>query len=200
MTAPRLAGRRASIRVRAALAGGLVFGLAAGLTVASWTDAEFVTNTFTAGTINVQTSANGSAYSTTDPLVVSVTGVFPGSTGAVYLPVKVQTTSASVAGTVTMTHAANTTAGLTAALLYRVIRNSATCNATAFTNAATADRIVLSQNVSALTGSTTVGSAMANSGNELLLCFEFTLPTTAAAALRSTSTPALTWTFTATSS
>ena len=47
---------RASIKVRAALAGGLVFGLAAGLTVASWTDAERVGATFTASTFNLQTS------------------------------------------------------------------------------------------------------------------------------------------------
>ena len=57
MTGSRLPeSPRASIKVRAALAGGLVFGLAAGLTVASWTDAERVGATFTASSFNLQTN------------------------------------------------------------------------------------------------------------------------------------------------
>ena len=75
MTGSRLPERpRASIKVRAALAGGLVFGLAAGLTVASWTDAERVGATFTASTFNLQTSVQGAAYTSTGGSTGTVTG------------------------------------------------------------------------------------------------------------------------------
>ena len=199
MTAPRPPRRRASIRVRAALAGGLVFGLAAGLTVASWTDAEFVGTTFTAGTIDLQVKAGTAAYTNAATISATVTDVFPGATGAAYLPVLVQTTTPSVAGTVTMTHSAFTGTGLTASLRYRVIR-AATCNAAAFTAAAAGDYVVGTSTltaaplVSAAMTPTVIGTASANSGSTISLCFEFSLLAAANANLRSTtSTPALVW-------
>ena len=54
---------RTSIRVRAALAAGLVMGVAAGMTVASWTDAEFVSGQFTASSFGIEVNVNGAGYS-----------------------------------------------------------------------------------------------------------------------------------------
>jgi len=52
-------GRRLSRRgtVRAILAGGLVLGVGAAITLAAWNDSEFATGTFTAGSFNIQGSA-----------------------------------------------------------------------------------------------------------------------------------------------
>lgn len=43
-------------KVRAMLAGGLVLGVGAAITLAAWTDSEFATGTFTAGSFNLEGS------------------------------------------------------------------------------------------------------------------------------------------------
>ncbi|MGE3194019.1 MAG: SipW-dependent-type signal peptide-containing protein, partial [Microbacteriaceae bacterium] len=67
----------ASLRVRAALAGGLVLGVSAGLTVASWTDAEYTSSTFTASAFGMQSSVDGAAFSSSATLSASVSGLYP---------------------------------------------------------------------------------------------------------------------------
>ncbi|MFC7432599.1 MULTISPECIES: SipW-dependent-type signal peptide-containing protein [unclassified Agrococcus] len=51
-------------KVRAMLAGGLVLGVGAAITLAAWTDSEFATGTFTAGAFNLEgsTTAADSGY------------------------------------------------------------------------------------------------------------------------------------------
>lgn len=49
-------------RARALLAGGLVLGVGAAVTLAAWNDSEFATGTFTAGTYNLQGSTNGTDF------------------------------------------------------------------------------------------------------------------------------------------
>lgn len=49
-------------RLRAILAGGLVLGVGAAITLAAWTDNEFATGIFTAGQFNLQGSTDGSTY------------------------------------------------------------------------------------------------------------------------------------------
>jgi len=51
-------------KVRAMLAGGLVLGVGAAITLAAWTDSEFATGTFTAGSFNLEgsTTAADSGY------------------------------------------------------------------------------------------------------------------------------------------
>ncbi|MHA7306634.1 SipW-dependent-type signal peptide-containing protein [Arthrobacter sp. TMN-49] len=49
-------------KVKAILAGGLVLGVGAAITLAAWNDSEFVTGIFTAGHFNVQGSANGTDF------------------------------------------------------------------------------------------------------------------------------------------
>lgn len=198
---------RASIRVRAALAGGLVLGLCAGLTVASWTDAEFVTGTFTGSTFELETSLNGgTSYSNAATISPSATGVYPGTTGAVYIPVIVRTSSVSTGGTVSLSHAAiGSPTGLTSVLHYRVIRGAATCTASAFTGSATyvvgSSTFTAAPLVSAALASTPGLALPAAAGTGITYCFEFSL---AASGLlqttyQSTTTSTMTWTFSGTS-
>jgi predicted ribosomally synthesized peptide with SipW-like signal peptide len=49
-------------RVKAVLAGGLVLGLGAAITLAAWNDSEFATGTFSTGHFNVQGSADGTTF------------------------------------------------------------------------------------------------------------------------------------------
>ncbi|HWM34874.1 MAG TPA: SipW-dependent-type signal peptide-containing protein [Pseudolysinimonas sp.] len=127
-TSPR---PRASLRVRAALAGGLVLGLGAGATVASWTDAASVTGAVTAGMLLLETRVGAGDFTPATTVAATVSGIYPGTTGAVYLPVVVRTAPTSVSGTVSFSHAATTAGGLSSVLRYRVIR-SATCTSGAF--------------------------------------------------------------------
>jgi predicted ribosomally synthesized peptide with SipW-like signal peptide len=55
-----------SKKVRAILAGGLVLGVGAAVTLAAWNDSEFAKETFTAGSFNLQGSASGAVGSYTD--------------------------------------------------------------------------------------------------------------------------------------
>lgn len=48
-------------RVNAVLAGGLVLGVGAAVTLAAWNDSEFATGTFTAGSFNLEGSTTGAA-------------------------------------------------------------------------------------------------------------------------------------------
>lgn len=54
--------RTKSRKVRALLAGGLILGIGAAVTLAAWNDSEFATGTFTAGAFNLVGSANGTTF------------------------------------------------------------------------------------------------------------------------------------------
>jgi len=58
-----------SRRIRAVLAGGLVVGVGAAITLAAWNDSEFASSTFTAGSFDMLGSTDGSAFAnhTTGP-------------------------------------------------------------------------------------------------------------------------------------
>ncbi|MFF1571254.1 SipW-dependent-type signal peptide-containing protein [Leifsonia sp. NPDC058292] len=63
--APPESGRRRgfrSRRVKAILAGGLVLGVGAAVTLAAWNDSEFAQGTFTAGTFNLVGSTDGTTF------------------------------------------------------------------------------------------------------------------------------------------
>ncbi|WP_455835167.1 SipW-dependent-type signal peptide-containing protein [Pseudarthrobacter siccitolerans] len=49
-------------KVRAILAGGLVLGIGAAVTLAAWNDSDFAKGTFSAGVFNLQGSTNGTAF------------------------------------------------------------------------------------------------------------------------------------------
>lgn len=53
---------RKAPKIRAVLAGGLVLGIGAAVTLAAWNDSEFARGTFTAGTLNLEGSTNGTSF------------------------------------------------------------------------------------------------------------------------------------------
>ncbi|WOQ16798.1 SipW-dependent-type signal peptide-containing protein [Raineyella sp. W15-4] len=55
-----------SHRIRALLAGGVVLGVGAAVTLAAWNDSEFAKGDFAAGTFNLEGSTDGTTYSQHD--------------------------------------------------------------------------------------------------------------------------------------
>jgi predicted ribosomally synthesized peptide with SipW-like signal peptide len=192
---------RASIKVRAALAGGLVFGLAAGLTVASWTDAERVGSTFTASTFDIQSSVQGAGYTNSASLTASVTGLYPGSLS--YFSLKVKTAAVSAAGTVSLSAAANST-GLAAVLRYRIVQTLLTCNAVAFTGSpifvvGTGGGTPTYKLVSTALAATPGLAVTANAGTEVGYCIELGLAPTGVPQSNAGTSGTPTWNITGTS-
>lgn len=122
-----------ALRLRAVLAGGLVLGVGTAVTLASWTDNEFATGSFTSSVFDTQSSVNGSAYAdnnTSPGATVTVSGPFaPGVTS--YFPVLIRTKPNSIAGTVTLAGATlggTDAATLGAALVYSVVKTTGSCD------------------------------------------------------------------------
>ena len=200
------------LRVRALLAGGLVLGIGAAVTLAAWNDSEFATANITTSTFNTESSVGGTAYvdNVTSPgtsVTLPVGAFSPGTTG--YLPVLVRTKATSIAGTVALGGAVFTgtdAALLSTAFVYRVVRTTATCDATAFTGtptwvvgtstASAAPALTVGQN-GGVTNVVAAG-APAAPGTATGFCFEVTLPASAASTLQG-KTAAATWQFLATS-
>ena len=57
--------RTFGVKARAILAGSLVLGVGAAVTLASWNDSEFASSAFTGGKYNIQSSLNGMTWSDT---------------------------------------------------------------------------------------------------------------------------------------
>ena len=201
MTGPRLSERpRASIKVRAALAGGLVFGLAAGLTVASWTDAERVGATFTASSFDLQSSLQGSAFTNSASVSGNVAGLYPGSLA--YISLKVKTAAVSTAGTVSLSAAADS-AGLDAVLRYRVVQTAAACTSTAFTGSpvyVVGSAAPAYQQVNAALAATPGLALSANAGTEVDYCIELGMPLGVVQAGNAGTSGIVTWNIIGTSS
>ncbi|WP_181408853.1 SipW-dependent-type signal peptide-containing protein [Schumannella soli] len=196
-----------SVRVRAAIAGGLALGLGAGFTLASWNDAEFAKATFSASRFGTQSSLNGGAYAdnaTAPGATVALSGMVPNS--PVYTMVRIRTNAQSVVGTATLGGAVMSGTGGT--LLgqwtqYRVVRvdPAATCDATAFAGtpnwvvgaADTAPLITTGQN----SGVTNVLAAATSAapGTATAFCFQTYLALSAPTTTQSLTGTAV-WTFT----
>lgn len=138
--------RNGFTRLRAVLAGALVLGAGATMTLAAWTDQEVATGSFAASVFDVLSSPDGTPLTShgTAPgatLTFAATGLSPGTSA--FAPLDVATSTAStVGGTLTLTAiSAATTAGigLGDALRYRIVRlanTSTVCQASAFTTPA----------------------------------------------------------------
>lgn len=195
-------------KVKAVLAGGLVLGVGAAVTLASWTDQAYVDATFGTSSFNIQvdTQGGGEAWVEADTeaaasdlvFSVGVEALVPG--GTVYAPVSLQTDPAgSVAGTVTLEGAAAGAGGdeaLFDALRYTVtaLEEDTRCAAGSVAGETLAD------------GPLTTGSdpgaitLAADGGNQVDLCFAVSLPRDVDrnTALQGVSTSAL-WRFAASS-
>jgi predicted ribosomally synthesized peptide with SipW-like signal peptide len=197
----------ASRRLRAVLAGGLVLGLGAAVTLAAWTDQETAAGSFDASIFNTESSIDRTTWaSNTNPPVATftaVTGMSPSS--STFAPFNVRTTAATtVAGSVTLTATTRTltTGSLTEVLEYRIARlatATTTCNAT---NIAAGTYLTGAGGAWLDAGTlpaSPVASAIGAAGAELRYCLEVRIKSTAANSYQG-ATGTLTWTFGAISS
>ena len=177
MTSTTITSR--SRRIRAVLAGGLVLGAGAAITLAAWNDSEHTAATFTAGRFGVVGSTDGSSFAdhATSGAAASlaftapVGAMAPGST--VYALFAVKTVSPSVAGQVQLVSDNAGITGLGPSLRYSVsVISGTTCNSTTFA----AGTLVVPA-TSLLTANGTGPQALsADGGSTVNYCFAVTLP------------------------
>jgi len=199
-------------KVRAVMAGGVVLGIGAAVTLAAWNDSEFAQGIFTTGQFNLEGSIDGAAFDDNDTeasaaeMTFSAENMVPGET--TYAPFWVRLDAAT---TVDGTIAADTGLSLvsadnegsednTEALSYNVyqIPADATCEAAAADGAtaiAAADTLSTSDIGPATTIELAAGDEEAP-GGAVQLCFEITADDDTLA--QGTTTTA-TWEVTATS-
>lgn len=190
---PRITSRR----IRAILAGGLVLGLGAAVTLAAWNDSEFASGSFAAGTFDLEGSAtNGTTFtehaSLGSPvaLTFAATNVSPGT--SYYAPFAVRlAANTSYDATVTMTNAASS--GSLAGLTYKVL-DSGTWGCTSSTTGSTV--VTAGTALGTVPGSTTFALTQgsgASPGAAKFLCFVVT----ADSSLVQGTTANVTWQFNA---
>jgi len=170
--------RLLSRRIRALLAGGLVFGVGATMTLAAWNDSEYGNATFTAGRFDIVGAIDGATFSSHPvgtPAALSFSAPFsamaPGNT--VYALFSVRTANPSVAGTLQLSVASTAGTGLGTYLRYGV-RSIAgtTCNGTTYS----AGTAVVPDNSTMATGGTGTQAVAANGGTTVNYCIAVTLP------------------------
>lgn len=202
--APEVAAapRNRSRKIKALLAGGLVLGLGAAVTLAAWTDNEWATATFTSGHFNLVGSADGLNFSdhptTGAPATLSFSTGFnnlsPNTTVAALYALRLDTpTTVSATGVVT---AAVGTGTAEANLTYRIVEVGAVDQCTTDTNGL--GPIVSSSSMDTVTNPQTFNLAQGSNGNPgstILLCIQVT----AGPGLAQDTSATGTWTFTATS-
>src|SRR5690606_10557662 len=93
------------LRVRALLAGAMVLGVGAVLTLAAWTDQEQAKTTVTAGTVAIESQVSGTTWAsngtTAVVLPLDATGLYPNQSRAAW--VQIRTVADSLPGTVSLT-------------------------------------------------------------------------------------------------
>lgn len=189
-------------KVRALLAGGVVLGVGAAVTLAAWTDQEWAVGNFAAGSFNIEGSTNGTDF-TDHPseggaavlaFDLAAENLSPGD--SVAAPFVVRTDAATTYGaTVELTSAAGQGA-IASDLTYGITQVGA---AGECTEGATGTPIVpAGTGVDAITGATPFtleAGAAGTAGTPVVLCFEVT----AGDNLDQGATGSATWEFTATS-
>lgn len=176
-------------RIKAVLAGGLVFGIGAAATVAAWTDTESASGSFEAGTFNIDLSVNGS-WDNSSEMTFDASGMYPGST--VYAPVFVRTTpDTTMDGDLRVSNvgASGNTNSIAGYLEYRTVTKSidpdqmakfkAGCTASAFTGSSS--YVFGSPSAKTPLKTPAAGTGTQNlskgAGAVRAFCFEVTLPT-----------------------
>ncbi|SDT10615.1 SipW-cognate class signal peptide [Brevibacterium siliguriense] len=187
-------------RVKAILAGGLVFGVGATATVAAWTDSEEASGSFEAGRFNIELSTDGQ-WTGTNEMTFNAGAMYPGQ--KVYAPVSVRTTSnTSLDGKLTVSAGGISDPNVFAsALTYRAVARSTSsvaCNSDnfpgpgSFVFGSAAGAIPLSSTPAA--GTTQTLKAASASVQDY--CFEVSLPSGTSSDAQGLSA-SHTWTFTA---
>jgi predicted ribosomally synthesized peptide with SipW-like signal peptide len=189
-------------RLRAILAGGLVLGVGAAVTLAAWTDNEYATGTFTAGQFNLQGSIDGTTYSdhnsSAGAAALSFSTPFsnlaPSQTVYAGFWVRLAAGTTTAANLQLVGFTGTGTAGAQLTYSIYVIGAAATCNATTATGTAIATGLLNSTTAT----STVVALAAPVSpaaGVAQQLCFAVA----SSAGLVQNTTATGTWQFTATS-
>lgn len=200
--------RRRWLRVRALLAGGLVLGVGAAVTLASWTDTEVGTGGFTASVFGIQgqgigeggyaehPTAPGAPMTFTQPAA----GLSPEALTYGWLNIRT-TPSTTVAGTVALTAVGNSGGTLPPQLQYRAVTTpiGTTCNAGAFG----AGAVYIAGNASTKLEVTAVRTPavqtpIAAGGAAIRVCFEVQMKADAPSTVQG-ATGTVSWTFTAAS-
>ena len=189
-------------KVKALLAGGLVLGIGASATLASWTDTEQADASFTAGVFSTELSANGTQWSSTAQLTFNAANMYPGS--VVYSPVFLRTTAAStldgrvklrargITGADSGKISGNLTARASAKIIPAGSTASFTCSAAAFK--APAELVLTQQKLSEAQESATPQQLDRGGGSIAAYCIEVSLPlNTPSSAQGSTATHMWTW-------
>jgi predicted ribosomally synthesized peptide with SipW-like signal peptide len=193
-------------KVFALLSGGLVLGLGATATLASWNDSEWVfggvDSTLSGVTTSVfevqQNRGSGWGDFETSPggaltFVAPTSGLTPGD--AAYTQVSLRTTSGSLAGTLSLQAGvtaptpayAASDSGLWSAMQLRVVVTTGTpgtCDATAFSAGATYVVGSFAAGASMAAAGSGTRSLSASAGNQQNYCFQLLLPGTAADTLQ----------------
>lgn len=204
--------RRTSTKVRAVLAGALVLGVGATVTLASWTDTEFATGSFTTSRFDTQSSIDNSAWadntvSTGAAITFAGTGMSPDTHRYGYVLIRGK--ALSVAGTLTFAAPTVTNGGtdtspfLGAALQYKAVAiTAAGCSATTFSTGTPTYIVGTAGAYAALTAAGPTGVALpaatASAGAPAGYCFDVYLPAGADTLLQGKSVT-VTWNVTATS-
>ena len=205
---PSGAGGFRFTRVRALLAGGLVLGLGATMTLAAWTDSEYGQGTFTASKFDIVSRSGTDAFAqhATTPAAVmrfNATGMSPGVSA--FTNFDIQTTpDTTVAGTVgpPSTSAVTASGTLIPALEYRMIAAptaTTTCAAAAFVAGSTYLAGTGTSYAAVTTAPATITSELPAAGSTVRYCFEVRIQPNAAGTYGGTS-GVVTWAFTGTSS
>jgi predicted ribosomally synthesized peptide with SipW-like signal peptide len=190
--------------IRAILAGGLVLGVGAAVTMAAWNDSEYVTGTFAAGTFNMQGSTTDGTTFTDHPVgspgtltfTVSPQLLSPGDT--VYAPFALRL-AANTTNDANVVITGSTTTGVVTNLSYEVVRTTAFSCGSSTVDSTGTSLITAGTAVTTVAGPNTFvlskGSPVSSAGATQFLCFKVT----AGAGLTQGQTGTVTWQFTASS-
>jgi predicted ribosomally synthesized peptide with SipW-like signal peptide len=197
--------RRRSRMIRAILAGGLVLGVGAAVTLAAWNDSEFVTGTFSAGTFNMQGSTTDGVTFLDHPVgapgtltfLVAPTLLSPGDT--VYAPFALRLAANTTNNANVVINAAPATTGTVTNLTYEVDRTGTFSCGSGTTDSTGTPLITAGTAVTTVAGPNTFvlnkGAPVTSAGATQFLCFKVT----AGAGLTQGQSGTVTWQFTASS-
>ncbi|GAA4486194.1 SipW-dependent-type signal peptide-containing protein [Microbacterium panaciterrae] len=194
-------------KILAVLAGGLVLGVGAAITLAAWNDSEFATGTFTAGSFNLQGSTTSATAGFSDHNVTKgdtaaaltfsapFSNLTPGD--VVYAPFWVRLDSATTSNATLVASTGTATGANAVNISYSVysIAAGATCDATATTGTLVASGADLTTFTAGSSVALTKGATAGTAGTAAQLCFI----ATAKSSLTQGGVATGTWSFTATS-
>ena len=185
--------------IRAILAGGVVLGVGAAVTLAAWNASEFATGTFQAGTFKIEGSTDGTTYAA-HPTAPGATLAF--STGVSNLSPNATTYAAywvrlgaGTTSNATVTVQSGGTTGTVTNLTYSMIQLAAagTCNASATGTTLVTAGTAVGTVPASVTFPLAVGSPTTQAGTAVQVC----IVVTAGSGLQQGQTGAATWQFAA---